>query len=455
MDKDKFIKLLKAAQLNDSVSWDSGLQKPHIDVLRCIYSDIEKFPHYTFDGRLEDILVKLLKDSKYVVEGYSEFLKDLNLEFERLIVTNVILLPLNFLDGSKFKEDTKLNESMRIFLQTKSDLKRLSDFELLRNQEKNKKKNESKTDDNLNEYFRSIIGSNLDKEHILLAKDRHFFNFPILTIEIQNVDAKVEMESGRIVEAIYAFIRMLDFREKYTDYGWGLVSDDLPEPAHTYVVYYNDYRKFNQKIEDSHYGHSLRYNFSPYLDINTEVFIKHLNRFEKLTNAFINSCFLDKRTISEKDLKIVNKWKNAVLMFNTAYEFAANEKYDSTILIMMSLLESLLIQNEGRNKKDKLIEKVKVLFIGTYNDKQMKETISSLENVYKTRNKYSHEGLGYESEFTYSRRLHDYQGMYPGMKPFKHNGAFHSYSDLKDISNIFDLIIDILSSDDTIKNLPI
>ena len=57
------------------------------------------------------------------------------------------------------------------------------------------------------------------------------------------------------------------------------------------------------------------------------------------------------------------------------------------------------------------------------------------------RNKFVHEGIGVENECIYAKWLNDYQGMYPGMKPFAHIEIYHSPSNLENIKNLFKITI--------------
>lgn len=455
MDKIEFKKFLKVVQSDERVLGDYEFIKSYEEILKCIYNDIQKLSNYTLDGRFQDILIKLSKQPKYELLGYENFIEDVEKELNKMITTNIILLPMNFLKSEKLKQDIILNEKMCIFLPTNEDLENFDDFTLQLRQQKKRKKQllqlkKRKKVDALGEYFANTIGSRLDKEHILLSKDREFFNYPILSIIINSIDSKVERESGRIVESIYTILRMLDFKEKREDSGWGIIGEVML-PANTYVVYYKDYR--TERISDGHYGYSYRFKFSPFLDINTESFIKYKNRFTYLSNLYIELCFLDERTYSKENLKLINKWKSLIMMFNTAYEFASIEKYDSVVLNLTSILESILLKNEGRSKQKRLLEKIRLFFIETYDNKKLNDVTDSFDRVYKIRNKIMHEGLGYEAQFTSSKRLNDYQGLNKGMKPFAYKGSFESSSDRRDIENIFILVIDILLSDKVIDDI--
>ena len=454
MNKSLFQQFLKAAQENERVSWDYKESKPYVEILHMIYTDVAKFKNYTLDGRFQNILVKLLKNTKYESEGYSALLEDLEIELNKLVVRNIMLLPINFIDQSKFNGDVRLNEYMNIFLPTKQDMTAYEDFTLMMRQEKRQKDKKGKMSDNLCKFFEAQLENKLDKEHILLAKDRSFFNYPILSILIDNVDYKMEKESGRIAQAVYSILRIIDFRKEKDPYSWGLLNRNWISPAHTYVVYYNEENyKSTHKFNNGYYGYSFMCNFSYYLDINTLSLVNNLDLFTKIVDLYIRTCFLDIRKYDSNQLKTINKWNNAISMFNTAYEFASIEKYDACNLILCALLESLFLKNEGRNKQERLLSEISEYLNGIYDDKKIETVIFALQNVYQYRNKIMHEGNGYESQYMTSRRITHYQGIYRGMRPFSYNGAVYPDDDVLNIKQTLKCVADILICDKTLKNI--
>ena len=69
---------------------------------------------------------------------------------------------------------------------------------------------------------------------------------------------------------------------------------------------------------------------------------------------------------------------------------------------------------------------------------------NNIEQAYKSRNKYVHEGIGVENEYVYSKSLYSYQGIYPGMKPFAHIGLSHYPSNIENIKNLFRITIEAI-----------
>lgn len=453
MDNKIFKEFVKAAQLNEKVTYDYEESEPYKDVINEIYKDVAKLRHYTLNGRFQDILIKLLKNSKYEAEGYEALLKDIEVELNKLIVPNIIMLPINFIRTNKIHNDLVLNDYINLFMPTKEDIK-ISEYLDTRSKSRGLPDSYNKNGDNLGVYFEDTINAKLNKGHILLAKDSNFFNYPTLTIYIKGIPYKVEKESGRIAEATYSILRAIDFDKKKEDYGWGLISRDWIAPAHTYVVYYQDkeYYKLG-KYRNIYNGYSFRFNFSIYLDINTEEFLKNLDKITKILDLYIQTCFLDTRRYTTSEINYINKWNNAILMFNTAYEFASIEKFDSCVLILCSILESLFLKNEGRNKVDRLIEEIDTFAHDLYVKEKLERINEAIRRAYKYRNKIMHEGRGYEVEFLSSRSLNSYQGTYRGMKPFAYQGAVYPYEEIQDIYIIFEFIIKVLFGDTFVNQI--
>ncbi len=451
MDEIKFNKFLKAAQIDERVCYDWELAKPYEDILSIIYSDVKKFSYYTLDGRFEDILTKLATNPKYQLENYEYFLKNIKSELEKLKTDNIMILPLNFVKD--FDKDLILGENIRIFFPSKYDKQslKLSENKILIKQQQIKRKIIPNYDDNFSKYFEKIIGARFDKAHILLAKDRNFFNYPILTIVINNIDFKVEMESGRIAEAVYTFSRMIDFKTKREIFYRGILDSDLLSPARTYGVYYNPYRK--ETLSDGFYGYSFRFNFSEYLDISTDYFKENIETFYDLIQTFIKSCFLDLAKYSAEDIKIINKWKCSISMFNSAYEFASIEKFDASVLFLCSILETMILKNKSKEKQKLLLPLIKEFFKNSKSIEDLEKIENTIKTIYKCRNDIMHEGLGYEYKFTSSRRFNDYQGFYRGMRPFEYGGTFNSYEDRMIIIHAFKIVIDVLISDSTLNKI--
>ena len=71
---------------------------------------------------------------------------------------------------------------------------------------------------------------------------------------------------------------------------------------------------------------------------------------------------------------------------------------------------------------------------------------NNISDAYKSRNKFVHEGLGIDNEYIYSKPLHSYQGITPGMKPFAHIGIYFYPSNIETIRNLFQITIKAIRS---------
>lgn len=452
MDGILFKQFLKAAQADEKVSWHHEKSRPYKEIIDKIYYDVSTFKYYCLDGRFQDLLKNLLKNPKYETEGYSGLLKDLEFELEKMAVPNLILLPLNCIDSSLFEKDIKLNNNMEIFLPTELDLTQKDEYTLTKLQQKRQKDRKNKYTDNLCLYFEKILKCRLDKEHILLAKDKNFFNYPILAIQIYNVDYKVEQESGKIAESVYSILRMLDFQKENNMLDtWGIFGlDKNLYPANTYVLYYNDNFELQNDVEFGYYGNSFRFNFANILDVNTSNIIKSLDIFTQALDIYVNTCFFNIEEYTSSQLKIINNWNNAIIMFNKAYEFASTERYDACSLTICSLLESIFLKNEGRNKKQRLLNEIKMWFNDNDEIDKMEDILPAIESVYKYRNDIMHEGNVYETRYMSIRALSSYQGRYPGMRPFSYQGAVIPNEDILCIKKVLEFISNFLISQKTL-----
>ena len=392
--------------------------------------DVEKFTEYTFDGRFEKIVFDELNKSVKYRSSYKAFLSAVHSELKKLVVPCIIIIPLNFLDNRQLTENISISENIKLF---KTDRRRYGAGSLRK-----------RSNTPLERYFKENIFACLLRDHIVKAKDRNFFNYPLLTILIKNIDEKVVAESGRIVEAVYSIIRLLDFGNDELFKEWGMLFSDFSAPSRTYGVYYNEegVTSLPKGAEASGYGYSMRFKFSPVLDIQTKNFLNNVALFENLISKFINYCFIDKNIYSEEDLIKFAKWQNSIQLFNTAYEFASIEKYDSSLIILLTMLESLFIKNTG-NKKEHLVLALQEFLKNNdkFDDDFIRQNISA---VYKIRNKFVHEGKGIENEFVSSKSLNSYQGAVMGMKPFEYLGSVPYNEALIDLEKLFKISKEVI-----------
>lgn len=373
-----------------------------------LWADVQKFPKYTPDGRYEKIVFDELEYAIKNQLNYDNFLKRIEKSLGALSVPCLILVPLNYLRDDDIETNLTLSDNIRLFKTDKTQIEK----RLFRTVKKT----------SLEEYFERSIYANFLRDHILTAKDKNFFNFPILTILINNVDWRVEIESGEIVTAIYALIRMIEFDTKLDYDGWGYMMHAQQGPAYVYGVYYNEEHTSPNPPYSNAYGYSFRFQCAPILDISTKEFINnedHLTEFTLLLTKYLNYCFQDKRLLSNNALNKIKKWQSAIKRYNSAYENASIEKYDDALVSLLVILESLFISNTG-NKKEKVINALVDYF---KDDSQFSENLIKqlLSSTYKLRNKFVHEGMGIDNQYVYLKSLSDYQGEVIGMKPFAHS----------------------------------
>ena len=433
---DKFLmQFIVDAQKDNRILYDFKYSGKYDDILHKIIQDVQKFDIFTLYGQYDDVLIKVINNFNFQAKEdlYNKILNQIYSEFEKLVVPNLILIPLNNLKLKlKGKDYLGISEDIRIYNPSNIDYRKLKPLS-----------NATVKKDKLSEYFEQTIYSKLLKEHIVSAKDHYFFNNPIMTILIKNVDYKVEHEASRIAEAVYSFIRMIDFDAEREGYGWGLLNG-FKHPAHTYGVYYNSPDTSPNPPYNNGYGHSFIFKFDPILDINSTVFFNKIEKFKSLINKFVLSCFINKTKISEIQLKQLDKWMNVVLLYNSAYELASKERYDVAIITLLTILESLFLKNTG-NKKKLLAENVSIFLQEKgfdYNAEKIKDLIS---DVYSHRSKYVHEGKTYN--MSSCKSINDRQGTIPGMKPFAY-GMFPSVSndDARSIYMLFKITGDIIMS---------
>lgn len=132
---------------------------------------------------------------------------------------------------------------------------------------------------------------------------------------------------------------------------------------------------------------------------------------------------------------------------------ASIEKYDSCSLIICATLESLFLNNEGRNKQERLLEEVKEFISDFCDEEKIANYLKALKNLYKMRNKIIHEGIGYEFMYKAQCGLYDRQGSTLGYKPFKYAGSFHWCEEIYDIKYCIKLIGEILLSEKMLNNI--
>lgn len=403
MDESLFRRILTRIQSNDITTCNFHEDKEFEYFLDLLYEDIGRFKNYTFDGRLQDIFFKGLQTFNSNDTRYGQFLRYIEEELNKLVVPCIILIPLNFLNNDMLESNLTLTENIKIFKTEKENT-----VQLLK---------ESKKKSALSKYVETTIYAKLLKEHILLAKDDNFFNFPILTIAVNGIDYQVENESSIITEAVYSFIRMLDYEALREGSGRGILHRKHG-PAGTYGVYYNKEGTSPKPPYTNGYGYSGRFKFSPYLDINSEEFIKQIDQFRDYLVRFCDNCFCDKRKLDKQICLKIEKWQKAVLLYNTAYELASIEKYNECLLLLIIILETMFLKKNEHGKQNALCNTVIPFMESNYNEIDTARLEKLIRDTYKKRSDFVHEGRGINYDYSIFKSLGNYQGIIQGMKPF-------------------------------------
>ncbi len=402
----------------------------YYDILQDIVNHIQKYGFYVVDGRLEDSLINhvcvTFKDFSGLID-LDKIASDISSELKKLIVPNIILIPMNHMNKMLLENVTELDENISLFSM-------------------NEKISVIKRDKSLlARYVENKIHCKFGADHIYITKDPFFFNYPILGISVKHIDYRVEHEAPKIVEAVYSLIRMLDFKEdrEPRDKGWGVrFRDRLPE-AYTYTVYYKEAGSDFNDLNDGELGYSFRFKFSPILDINTLAFVNNKDRFTSLLKLVIEYSLMTEKDIDPIIYRIRKKWINGINLFNSVYEFVSIGKYDAALLLMYSIMESLFFKLGDFNRKDVLIERLEH-FLG--NDSSIKGVKTLITVTSNYRNMFVHQGIGLERFKTF-RSLNDREGYIQGQKPFIHD-AWHPMPDkeFNEYHSLMTLVIFILTN---------
>ncbi|MDR4968973.1 MAG: hypothetical protein RG740_05095, partial [Acholeplasmataceae bacterium] len=393
-------KILSNQILDGSINRKNFTSFPKYDVImRDIATQIKKYGYYTFDGRFEDCVIDFLC-KKYMTESddlnIDNIAKQISLELRKLIVPNIIIVPLNHLNKLYLPPELVLDEDISIFSMNEKESKIRRDKSLL------------------SRYVEKKIYCKFGADHILITKDPYFFNYPVLAIKIEHIDYIVEHEAPKIVESVYSLLRMLDIDEdrEPTDRGWGVRFRDRTPEAYTYTVYYKESGSDYTNLNEGELGYSFRFKFSPILDINTKSFVDNNKKYTSLLKRVIKNSLIAEIDYNQNDYLIRKKWVNAINIFNTAYEFTSIGKFDSALLLFFSILESLFFKLGEYNTKDTLIDRLLLFFNGKTSDIDIKALI---KDVTKYRNEFIHQGIGLERFKTY-RSLNDREGHLQGQK---------------------------------------
>ncbi|MFW6002699.1 MAG: hypothetical protein ACOCQD_05100 [archaeon] len=365
-----------------------------------------------YDGRRDDAFERTLMKMCDNNIPTTEFMNVLNKELAYYNDNILLVMPLNGLDKSVLPDVINFSDN---------------NLKLFAVKESKRKINKDKTI--IGEYVANVLRMSLGMGHTRF-KDPGFYNSPVLTYIFKGVnDNIIYYHSQNIVQAAYAFIRMIEQDRDENNERWRPSINKFY--ASTYAIYYkSDYDKNETEINNG-YGHQLKFFNSPILDINTNQFLVQKKLFEKMFINFTEILLTPKSCVHEKRFIAIKKLISAVRMWNTSYELASIERFDSTLLLLISILESLLLKNKGIKKKNRLADEV-----SRYLNEDQTDFI---ENIYSLRNDLNHEGksVGTIDQFRLVEKGHNY---FPGYKPFEQYSFWGYPEEIKEISELLILV---------------
>jgi hypothetical protein len=383
-----------------------------IDFFSVLSKDLAKRRYYVFDGRFEDIVInqiaRIVKSDQVI--DYEKLICSIEIELEKLVVPVIVILPLVFVRGADIKPITELKNSDYALFSLQNDHRFLKDGK-----------------SHLRKHIENNIYAKLLDDHILKTKDAHFFNYPIMTIKIFDIDVRVESESPLIVEGVYSLIRLIGITDKRVQRYWSWYFHN--EAPSTYRVVYNEVGTSTNPPYNSGYGHSFRFMHSPILDVDFTLLYENLELLSERIDRLIETVFHDRSKLTEAKIQKMARWQNALLLFNEAYELASREKFDSALLLLLAMLESLFVNKGRRSKSILLKEGILSFFDNNGLDYPVYEII---EVMYRKRNKFVHEGIGFLSAKPY-KSINEVDGLISGMDPIR---LIDNYSDNIEFLNL-------------------
>lgn len=140
-----------------------------------IYKEVSKLPFFTFDGRMDDVLERVIyiNGLKTLIrfEEFDDFINEIALELKKMYVPNVLIFPINIVrESKKFDKISFKNKDINVFP--------IYDDKGYFTKRKNK----------VNDYVEQNVYMKLLPKHIKITKDSMFFNYPLMTILFNGID---------------------------------------------------------------------------------------------------------------------------------------------------------------------------------------------------------------------------------------------------------------------------
>ena len=388
-----------------------------------VYKEISKLPFFTFDGRMDDILEKVIyiNGLKRLIQfdKFDDFINAIDLELRKLHVPNVLIFPINVVrESKKFDKVNFKNKNVKVFP--------VYDDKGFFSKKKNK----------INEYIEQNVYMQLLPKHIKITKDSMFFNYPLMTILFNGIDDNIVKESPKIIEAVSSIIRMVNYK-KSNRFSYIKFNNIVPLGT-TFAVYYNLPGTSSKPPYSNGYGYSHRTSFYNILDVSIDDIEANNNEISDLITRLLEILFRVKRNESEIENASNEKWINSFFIFNEAYELASRENYDAANIMLLTVLESLYLPKNTRgSKSDKIIDVITPKVKDKFYEESLKNLITT---TYRMRNDFVHEG---KRTKMVGRSVLDLSALIGGLEPFASiNADFgQEQHNLEYLNSLFHLVI--------------
>jgi|GEM_PF-3570042 len=389
----------------------------YYSIWELIYNDLKEHNKFIFDGRRDDVfidvLVKIKEQKKWDIT-FEEFVLEVLTNIKKYDVDNCLMLPLNGLDKSLLPDIMEFdNPDIKIFAVKEGYIRKQKD----------------KT--HIAEYYKNRIGGNLNMRHMMF-KEKHMFDTPVLTaiIKGQN-DNEIYNSAQEISQGLYALIRINDLLYGRKMRAWH--NFQWPNYPTSYAVYRSEYDPMFDRY--GNLGHQMKLFCSPILDVDTEIFLKYSGEIIRTFSLLMDTYFEAPIRLDKEIYQSKQRWLNSMQMFNTAYDLASIERFDSSLVTLLSFLESLFLNKNSRHKKEDLQKQ-----ISAYVERDVSEL---LENSYKRRNRYLHDGLrvGGVAKYKLVEKIHNY---IPGYRPFTQYSFWGLPKEVEDLKLLMKLCADIV-----------
>lgn len=393
----------------------------YYELLGNVFDDISKFRYYEFTGITEDSFIEVLNNNKIKENKsieYYNFICGIVESIKRKSDDYVLIVSLN---GLRI-EDSKIGISYS-----------KPDFILFNNNWKERKL--LRDDIELARYLKSELDVDLNANHMRF-KDRNFFYNPVMTINYRDTSrGSLYQKAPNIALAIYTFIRLIDFINYSNWDRWNEYK--VIKPAQTYAVYFSSIDSGLPFAKRGTHGHQMKYVNTPILDVESSIILSRMDELYSLYETYQEVLFTPQIEVSKNQYLAYQRYIKSIELINTAYEMASVEKFDETLILLTTFLESLFLKNSGRSKKSRLCN-----LVSEYLGDDYKELI---DESYKRRNSFVHEGKSLPKIYNYklAEVEHNY---YMGHRPFNIYSMAGYPTEINELKNLFVLCINIVLS---------